>query len=305
MRPNEHRVDLDGTSIDGFVRLLDNFAAIPARAPTRHARDAHGGPHSLRITSKNPPSATMLARAGFAAFLLILLMGGLGFAIWAGPQGCLGCDDALVVARAAQASNGSATASRFQYTATAGFAEMLKQQPSQWAHDWGAPSKKAQVRRAELLRQPVPGAAQAEDSIALSPMTTSATGRLYDPQSLTKAKPPWHSGRRPEVAAEVSDAALKPLKLTAANEISKRFASPPSVLAVKRSPVNGVDTIDGPVRKPKASSAKRRQLKSQRHRRAARARKRVKASQMSSVPRWAKKMFNGTWQDRAFSYQYQ
>ncbi len=306
MRANaQRRVEFDDTSIDGFVSLLDDFAALPARAPARRARGSHSRPQARRAVSNKPLTAPALARtrASIAGLLLTLLAGGLGFAIWTGPQSCLGCDDALVVAPSAQASNRATPASRFEYTALADLDQMLKLQPSQSAHDWSDPSRGAQVRDA---KPPVLAAAKGEDNITPLPMTTSATGRLYEPQSLIEAKPPRHSHPLPAVAAEVSDVEPKPLKLTAATEISEEITSPPSVLAVERSPVNELAAIDIPVRKPKTSRTKRPQVQSQRPRGTARARKKVKATQSNThIPSWARKMYGGNWQDRAFLYQSQ
>lgn len=306
MRANEQRVDTDDTSIDGFVTLLSDFAALPQRAPAQGARGGDGLRRVRHAASNTPRNAPTLSRtrAGFAGFLASLLVGGLGFTFWTGPHGCLGCDDALVVAPSAQASDNANTASPFQYTAN--FGEFLKQQPSQSAFGLDQASKTAEERGEELSSEPMPklAAAQIDASVARSPMTTSATGRLYEPQTLTPGVTSRHSRRLPAVAQEISDAEPKPVKLTAVNEISKEIASPPSVLAVEHSSLNDMVAIDIPVRKPTASGPNRRQMQSQRPRRAARARRKIKAAQNDSVPGWAGKMFDGNWQSRAFSYQY-
>jgi len=163
---------------------------------------------------------------------------------------------------------------------------------------------RARNAEAELPRLPVLAAAKAEDNIAPSPMTTSAIGRLYEPKSLTEAEPRRHSRRLPDVAVAVSDATPKPLKLTAANDITDEIVRPPSVLAVERSPGNEISAVDASVCKPKTSGQKPPQVQSQRHRRTARARKNVKTAQSESVPGWAMKMFDSNWQGKAFSYQY-
>lgn len=305
MRANEQRVDSDDTSIDGFVTLLNDFAALPEQAPAQRARGGDGLRRVRHAASSTPRTAPTLSRtrAGFAGFLAILLVGGLGFTIWTGPHSCLGCDDALMVAPSAQASDNANTPSRFHYAAY--FGEILKQEPSQWALSLDQASNTAEVRGEELTSEPMPklAAAQIDASVAPSPMTTSATGRLYQPRSLTEARPPQHNGRLPAVVVEVSDAKPKPVTLTAANEISEEIASLPSVLAVEHSSLNDVAAIDIPIRKPEASGSTRRQMRSQRPRRTARPRKKIKAAQGNNVPGWAKKMFDNNWQGRAFSYQ--
>jgi len=305
MGANKQRVDSDGTSIDGFVTLLNDFAALPEQALSQRARGRDGLRRVRHAPSSTPRTAPMLSRprAGFAGFLAILLVGGLGFAIWTEPHGCLGCDDALMVAPSAQASDTARAPSRFQYAANLG--EILKQEPSQWALSLDQASKTAEVHGEELSSEPMPkfAAIQIDASVAPSPMTTSATGRLYQPRSLTEARPPQHNGRLPTVVVEVSDAKPKPVTLTAANEISEEIASLPSVLAVEHLSLNDVAAIDIPIRKPEASGSTRRQMRSQRPRRTARPRKNVKSAQSDNVPRWAKKMFDGNWQGRAFSYQ--
>ena len=305
MRANEQRVDSDDTSIDGFVTLLDDFAALPERAPAQGARGGDGLRRVRHAASSTPRTPLTLSRTreGFAGFLAILLVGGLGFTIWTGPHSCLGCGDALMVAPSAQASDNANTPSRFQYTAN--FGEILKQEPSQWALSLDQASKTAEVRGEELTSKPMPklAAAQIDASVAPSPMTTSATGRLYQPQTLTESVASRHGRRIPAVAEEISDAKPKPLKLTAANEISEEITSLPSVLAVEHSSLNDVAAIDIPIRKPEASGSTRRQMQSQRPRRTTRRRKNVKAAQNDSVPGWAGKMFDGNWQGRAFSYQ--
>jgi len=305
MRANEQRVDSDDTSIDGFVMLLNDLAALPERAPAQGARGGDGLRRVRHATSSTPRTAPTLSRtrAGFAGFLAIVLVGGLGFTIWTEPHGCHGCGDPLVVAPSAQASDHANTPSRFQYTAN--FGEILKQEPSQWALSLDQASKTAEVRGEELSSEPMPklAAAQIDASVAPSPMTTSATGRLYQPRSLTEARPPQHNGRLPTVVVEVSDAKPKPVTLAAANEISEEIASLPSVLAVEHSSLNDVAAIDIPIRKPEASGSTRRQMRSQRPRRTARPRKKIKAAEDDSVPGWAKKMFDNNWQGRAFSYQ--
>lgn len=305
MRANEQRVDSDDTSIDGFVTLLNDFAALPEQAPAQRARGGDGLRRVRHAASSTPRTAPTLlrTRAGFAGFLAILLVGGLGFTIWTGPHSCLGCDDALMVAPSAQASDNANTPSRFHYAAY--FGEIFKQEPSQWALSLDQASNTAEVRGEELTSEPMPklAAAQIDASVAPSPMTTSATGRLYQPRSLTEARPPQHNGRLPAVVVEVSDAKPKPVTLTAANEISEEIASLPSVLAVEHSSLNDVAAIDIPIRKPEASGSTRRQMRSQRPRRTARPRKKIKAAQGNNVPGWAKKMFDNNWQGRAFSYQ--
>lgn len=305
MGANKQRVDSDGTSIDGFVTLLNDFAALPGQALSQRARGRDGLRRVRHAPSSTPRTAPMLSRprAGFAGFLAILLVGGLGFAIWTEPHGCLGCDDALMVAPSAQASDTARAPSRFQYAANLG--EILKQEPSQWALSLDQASKTAEVHGEELSSEPMPkfAAIQIDASVAPSPMTTSATGRLYQPRSLTEARPPQHNGRLPTVVVEVSDAKPKPVTLTAANEISEEIASLPSVLAVEHSSLNDVAAIDIPIRKPEASGSTRRQMRSQRPRRTARPRKKIKAAQNDSIPGWASKMFDGNWQGRAFSYQ--
>jgi len=305
MRANEQRVDSDDTSIDGFVTLLNDFAALPEQAPAQRARGGDGLRRVRHAASSTPRTAPTLSRtrAGFAGFLAILLVGGLGFTIWTGPHSCLGCDDALMVAPSAQASDNANTPSRFHYAVY--FGEILKQEPSQWALSLDQASNTAEVRGEELTSEPMPklAAAQIDASVAPSPMTTSATGRLYQPRSLTEARPPQHNGRLPAVVVEVSDAKPKPVTLTAANEISEEIASLPSVLAVEHSSLNDVAAIDIPIRKPEASGSTRRQMRSQRPRRTARPRKKIKAAQGNNVPGWAKKMFDNNWQGRAFSYQ--
>ena len=305
MRANEQRVDSDDTSIDGFVTLLNDFAALPEQAPAQRARGGDGLRRVRHAASSTPRTAPTLSRtrAGFAGFLAILLVGGLGFTIWTGPHSCLGCDDALMVAPSAQASDNANTPSRFHYAVY--FGEILKQEPSQWALSLDQASNTAEVRGEELTSEPMPklAAAQIDASVAPSPMTTSATGRLYQPRSLTEARPPQHNGRLPAVVVEVSDAEPKPVTLTAANEISEEIASLPSVLAVEHSSLNDVAAIDIPIRKPEASGSTRRQMRSQRPRRTARPRKKIKAAQGNNVPGWAKKMFDNNWQGRAFSYQ--
>jgi hypothetical protein len=305
MRANKQRIDSDDTSIDGFVTLLNDFAVLPEQALSQRARSEDGVRRARHAPSSTPRTAPTLSRprASFAGFLAILLVGGLGFTIWSEPHGCLGCDDALMVAPSAQASDTTNTPSRFQYTANLG--EILKQEPSHWALSLDQASKTAEVRGEEPSSQPMPkfAAAQIDASGAPSPMTTSATGRLYQPRSLTEARPPQHNGRLPTVVVEVSDAKPKPVTLAAANEISEEIASLPSVLAVEHSSLNDVAAIDIPIRKPEASGSTRRQMRSQRPRRTARPRKKIKAAQGNNVPGWAKKMFDGNWQGRAFSYQ--
>ena len=221
MGANEQRVDSEGTSIDGFVTLLNDFAALPEQALSQRARGRDGLRRVRHAPSSTPRTAPMLSRprAGFAGFLAILLVGGLGFAIWTEPHGCLGCDDALMVAPSAQASDTARPPSRFQYTADLG--EILKQEPSQWALSLDQASKTAEVHGEELSSEPMPkfAAIQIDASGAPSPMTTSATGQLYQQRSLTEARPPRHSGRLPAVVVEVSDAKPKPVTLAAANEI--------------------------------------------------------------------------------------
>ena len=306
MRANEQRVDSDDTSIDGFVMLLNDFAALPERAPAQGARGGDGLRRVRHAASSTPRTAPTLSRtrAGFAGCLAILLVGGLGFTIWTEPHGCLGCDDALIVAPSARASDNANTPSRFQYTAN--FGEILKQEPSQWALSSDQASKTAEVRGEELSSEPMPklAAAQIDTSVAPWPMTSSATGRLYEPQTLTESMASRHGRRIPAVAEELSDAKPKPVTPTAANEISEEIASPPSVLAVEHSSLNDVTAIDIPIRKPEASGSTRHQMRSQRPRRTARTRKNIKAAQNDSVPGWARKMFDGNWQGRAFSYQY-
>jgi len=307
MRANTYRVDSDDTSIDGFVRLLDHFAALPAGAPALRARRNNGRPQARRAVPDTPFTATMLARTrvGLAGLIVILLVGGFGFALWTGPQSCHGCDDALVVAPSAQASDSAATALRLQYTATANLGEILKQHPSQSAHDWSAPSKRAELGSAELPAQSASAAAQAEENIAPSLMTTSATGRLLHPQSLAETNLPQNNHGLSAVATEVSDTEPKPVKLAAATEISSEIKSPPSVLAIERTPTNEVAAIDIPIRKPKLSGMKRHHVQSQAPRKTARVRRKVKPTQSSAqIPPWARKMYEGNWQDRAFSYQY-
>ena len=305
MRANEQRVDSDDTSIDGFVTLLNDFAVLPEQAPAQRARGGDGLRRVRHAASSTPRTAPTLSRtrAGFAGFLAILLVGGLGFTIWTGPHSCLGCDDALMVAPSAQASDNANTPSRFHYAAY--FGEILKQEPSQWALSLDQASNTAVVRGEELTSEPMPklAAAQIDASVAPSPMTTSATGRLYQPRSLTEARPPQHNGRLPTVVVEVSDAKPKPVTLAAANEISEEIASLPSVLAVEHSSLNDVAAIDIPIRKPEASGSTHRQMRSQRPRRTARPRKKITAAQGNNVPGWAKKMFDNNWQGRAFSYQ--
>ena len=305
MGANKQRVDSDGTSIDGFVTLLNDFAALPEQALSQRAHGRDGLRRVRQAPSSTPRTAPTLwrPRVGFAGFLVTLLVGWLAFTIWTEPHGCLGCDDALMVAPSAQASDTTNTPSRFQYTANLG--EILKQEPSQWALSLDQASKTAEVHGEELSSEPKPkfAAIQIDASVAPSPMTTSATGRLYQPRSLTEARPPRHSGRLPAVVVEVSDAKPKPVTLAAANEISEEIASLPSVLAVEHSSLNDVAAIDIPIRKPEASGSTRRQMRSQRPRRTARPRKKIKAAEYDSVPGWAKKMFDNNWQGRAFSYQ--
>ncbi len=306
MRANEQRVDSDDTSIDGFVMLLNDLAALPERAPAQGARGGDGLRRVRHATSSTPRTAPTLSRtrAGFAGFLAIVLVGGLGFTIWTEPHSCRGCGDPLVIAPSAQASDNANTPSRFQYTAN--FGEILKQEPSQWALSLDQASKTAEVRGEELSSEPMPklAAAQIDASVAPSPMTTSATGRLYDPQTLTESVASRHGRRIPAVAEEISDTEPKPVMLVAANEISEEIASPSSALAIEHSSLNDVAAIDIPIGKPEASGSTRRQMQSQRPRRTARPRKKIKAAQNDSIPGWASKMFDGNWQGRAFSYQY-
>ena len=324
MRANALRVDTDDTSIDGFVRLLDDFAAAPVRPPAQRARRNNGRPQARALAPTNAITWTTLSRtrAGFAA-LLLLLAGGLGIAIWAGPQNCHDCDDALMVAPSAQASGGAALVSRLEYTTTADLGDMLIEQPSRSVRDWSTPSKKVEVLNANL---PAIAAAQAKDSIAASPITTSATGRLFEPKPVTEAKPPRHSdllpaaaavvldsvpkALKPREAAEVQDSAPEPLKLSAATDITEEVDVLPSVVAVEQASVNKVAAIDIPIRKPETSGRKSPQLKSQRSRKTARTRKKVRARKAPKtvnpdqvVPRWAEKMYDGSWQNKAFAYQ--
>ena len=122
MGANRQHVDSDGTSIDGFVALLNDFAGLPGQALSQRARGEDGLRRVRQAPSSAPRTAPMLTRppAGFPGFLAILLVGGLGFAIWSEPHGCLGCDDALMVAPSAQASDTAPVPSRFQYTAIIG-----------------------------------------------------------------------------------------------------------------------------------------------------------------------------------------
>lgn len=318
MRANALRVDTDDTSIDGFVSLLDDFAAMPARPPAHGARRNNGRLQARAVVSDNTFAWTTLSRTrvGFAG-LILLLAGGLGFAIWTtGPQSCHDCDDALVVAVSSQASDSATIASRIKYATTADLGDMLIQQPSQSVRNWSTPSKKVEVLNANILAI---AAAQAEDDIAASPITTSATGRLYEPRPVTEAKTPRHSDRLPAItavvsdsppkplklraAAEIRDSAPKPLKLSAANDITEEVDALPSVLAVEQPSTTKAAAINIPIRKPETSNQKSPQ-KTARMRKWVRPRgapKNVNADQV--VPKWAEKMYEGSWQDKAFAYQ--
>lgn len=303
MRANEQRVASNDTPIDDFVMLLDDLAELPGRGPIQKPRGGDGL-QRLRHSAKRAPRATTpisRARAGLAGVLAILLAGGLGFTIWTGPHGCLDCDDALTVAPSAQASNDADTASRFQYMAN--FRESLKLRPSDWTLDLDEASKTADARGETLPSKPEVAAAQTDTSFGPSPMTTSATGRLYNPQALMQSVASRHRPQLPAVAQEVLDAKPKPVRLTAANEISEEITPPPSVLAIERSSLNDASSIDIPIRKPNASERTGRQVQAQRPRRTARVRNKLKATQGNSVPGWASKMFDGNWQGSAFSYQ--
>ena len=304
MRANTQRVETDGTSIDGFVSLLDEFAALPARAPVRRAPNSQGRPQARRAVSNKPLASPALARMriGIAALLLTVLAGGFGFVIWTGPQSCLGCNDALEVAPSAQASNDAIPASRLEYAALTNLDQMLMQPHSNMAQDWTPPSRGAQVQDGKTL---VVTTATTGDNATPSPMSTSATGRLLQPQSLTETNLPHGDHGLSAVATEVSDTEPKPVKLAAATEISSEIKSPPSVLAIERTPTNEAAAIDIPIRKPKLSGMKRHHVQSQAPRKTARVRRKVKPTQSSAhIPPWARKMYDSNWQDRAFSYQY-
>ena len=321
MRANEQRVGSDGKPIDGFATPVDDLAVTPTHATARREAAAHRRPHWFHAGSIDPATAATLARAGFAGLLLILLIGGLGSAVLTGPQSCLGCDDPSVAAPTAQASGEVARASRLEYTAIGEVIHKLERLPSQWANDRDTLSKTAKFHTEKPPKFPVMAATKAEDNVAHSPMTTSATGRLYQPQSLSEAEPATTSHKLPALAAEGADAAPRPLKLTATTDVTNEIAPPQSMLAVEQSPVNEISARDVQVREREASTPipveKKTQLdraatqsdkspkaKSTRRPRIAKARKKAQASKSDTVPGWAKKMFGGSWQDSAFAYQY-
>lgn len=321
MRANEQSVNSDGTPNDGFATPVEDVAVTPTHASIRREAADHRRPHWFHAGSIDPATAATLARAGFAGLLLILLIGGLGSAVLTGPKSCFGCDDPSVAAPTTQASDEVARASRLEYTAIGEVIHKLERLPSQWANDRDTLAKTAKFHTEKPPRLPLMAATKAEDSVARSPMTTSATGRLYQPKSLSEGEPATTSLKLPAPAAEVADAAPRSLKLSATTDVTNEIASPQSMFAVEQSPVNEISARDVQVREREVSTPisveKKTQLdrsvtqpgpspkvRSKRRPRIAKARKKARAATSDKVPGWAKKMFGGSWQDSAFAYQY-
>lgn len=321
MRANEQGVNSDGTPKDGFATPVEDVAVTPTHASIRQEAADHRRPHWFHAGPIDAATAATLARAGFAGLLLILLIGGLGSAVLTGPQSCLGCDDPSVATLTTQASGKVARASRLEYTAIGEVIHKLEHLPSQWENDRNTLSKTAKFHTEKPPRRPIMAATKAEDSGARSPMTTSATGRLYQPKSLSEGEPSTTSHKLPALAAEVADAAPRSLKLSATSNVTNDIASPQSMLAVEQSPVNEIYARDVQVREREVSIPisveKKTQLdrsvtqpgtspraKSKRRARIAKARKKARAASSDKVPGWAKKMYGGSWQDSAFAYQY-
>ena len=61
MGANKQRVDSDGTSIDGFVALLNDFAALPGQALSQRARGRDGLRRVRHAPSSTPRTAPMLS----------------------------------------------------------------------------------------------------------------------------------------------------------------------------------------------------------------------------------------------------
>lgn len=290
------------TAAESFAQVLDQFAALRSFTSTPASI---GGYRVLRPrqeagTPKLAPALAALARARLriTGFLSVIFVGGLGLAVLAGPANCP-CLGEFAATEHTQAPR-HADVSRFAYMQPAS-AIAAGELAAHFAGDL------PMLSTASLL--------DPDETIGVSPISTSATGPLHDdaPAQASDDLAPARVGRLPLKIEQLADVAPTTIRLANANiesdavptlaAVTVDTPAIPEIVAVEaeREHIGKAHTSRGRVAaKPKMRRNGTYASKEQATR--AKAKQQSASNVPGQAPRWAQQMFETPWQTKAFSY---
>jgi hypothetical protein len=281
------------TATESFAKVLDQFAAL--RSYT-NAPASIGGYRVLRPRQeagapKLSPALAALARARLriTGFLSAIFVGGLGLAVLAGPANCP-CLGEFVAATEHTATPRPASVSRFAYRQPAAVIA-AGELAAHFAGDL------PMLSTAALL--------EPDDSIGVSPITTSATGPSRDAPALASDDlAPARVGRLPTKIEPLADVGPTTIRLANAANIESDAVPTLPAVTVDTPAIAEVAAIEAEGAHAGKAYTSRGAAKAKMHRNGTHASKvQVKGSKVpGQAPRWAQQMFETPWQTKAFSY---